>query len=646
MKNINLSSLYFVLIISALFSFCTTKVATSNETSKLDSIDFFIKKMKNNKLNTNERLISANRALEIIENSNTDKRVITILRKKIYLLGVARNYKSALQTSKKLLLLSIKHKDSALIADESFRVGYYYLLDSKKDSAFFYYQLANNIYNTLNDSIKIGQSLAQMAMIQSDYGDYIDSDKNAINAITYLKKDDKVYLPAIYNCLAISSKGQFDYAEAVYWYNRAIEILPSSIEKITCLNNKANSLRYMKEFEKSYVIFENILKDSTIENYPKTKARVIDNLAYTKWLAKKKENVLADLEKALEIRLEESDLWGLIASYAHLSKYYENVNPKTALSYALKMYDVSTLQKSTPDQLEALQKLIALDDSKKAKRYYINYMRISDSLKNAEKTAKNQFAKIKYDSEKNREENLQLRISTTKKELALEKEKTRNIIGAVSSGSIVIGLLIFVYYRKQKHQQEKREEVYNTETRIAKKIHDEVANNVVNIMNKMQYTNEPKDQLLDDLENVYLLTRNISHQNNTIETGEKFEHFLKTMLTSFNSNTTTIIVKDIHTTELAEISPDKQIELYRVLQELMVNMRKHSEAKLVAITFKHNQNHFYINYSDNGIGLDMKDLNFKNGLSNVETRIKSINGTITFETSLNNGFKAFISFKK
>ncbi|MBT8316042.1 MAG: hypothetical protein HKP59_00290, partial [Lutibacter sp.] len=196
------------------------------------------------------------------------------------------------------------------------------------------------------------------------------------------------------------------------------------------------------------------------------------------------------------------------------------------------------------------------------------------------------------------------------------------------------------------HQQEKREEVYKTETRIAKKIHDEVANNVVNIMNKVQYTEEPKRKLLDDLEKVYLLTRNISHENNTIETGEKFEHFLKTMLTNFNSDTTTIIVKDIHTVGLPKISPDKQIELYRVLQELMVNMRKHSEAKLVAITFKHNQNHFYINYSDNGIGLDMKDLRFKNGLSNVETRIKSINGTITFETSLNNGFKAFIDLKK
>ena len=45
-------------------------------------------------------------------------------------------------------------------------------------------------------------------------------------------------------------------------------------------------------------------------------------------------------------------------------------------------------------------------------------------------------------------------------------------------------------------------EVYKTEERIAKKIHDEVANNMVNIMNKVQYTENPKEALLDDLEKV------------------------------------------------------------------------------------------------------------------------------------------------
>jgi len=82
-----------------------------------------------------------------------------------------------------------------------------------------------------------------------------------------------------------------------------------------------------------------------------------------------------------------------------------------------------------------------------------------------------------------------------------------------------------------------------------------------------------------------------------------------------------------------------------VLQELMVNMQKHSSAKLVALSFDKKGNNFSINYSDNGVGVDLNSLEIKNGLLNVETRIKSINGSITFTSSLNKGFKAFISFK-
>lgn len=346
------------------------------------------------------------------------------------------------------------------------------------------------------------------------------------------------------------------------------------------------------------------------------------------------------------MRLQENNLWGLISSYAHLSTYYEKLNSKTSLFYASKMYDVAIRQNSTPDQLEALQKLIELENPAKAKKYYGTYLRLNDSLQNSKQIAKNQFVKIKYDSDKNREENSQLKISTAEKELEIQKGKTNNVLLFTSGSTIFISLLFFIYYKRKKHQIEKRVEVYKTEERIAKKIHDEVANNMVNIMNKVQYTENPKEELLDDLEKVYLLTRDISHQNNAIETGAQFEPFLKSMLTSFNNDTTTVILKDLHKVGLSVMANEKQIELYRVLQELMVNMRKHSEATLVAIAFKDDKNVLNINYSDNGKGLDLIDLKFKNGLKNVEARIKSIHGTITFYSTNKNGFKAFISFKK
>ena len=43
--------------------------------------------------------------------------------------------------------------------------------------------------------------------------------------------------------------------------------------------------------------------------------------------------------------------------------------------------------------------------------------------------------------------------------------------------------------------------------------------------------------------------------------------------------------------------------------------------QLVAISFKKEENFLHINYSDNGLGASLNEINFKNGLQNVENRI-------------------------
>ena len=645
MKYLKIAFLFFVVCSFLLLASCTLKEELkASKTSDLDSISFFMQEMKNDTLDFETRLNRANSAFQKIGIDKSDSLIKEILIYKIYLFGNLMQYDSAIYISKELLQKSKKDNDTVSIVKNYSRIAYYSNRNQQKDSAYYYYNLIKNEYLKYNDSIANGSNLLEMVEIERTYGDYTASEFSASLALTYLKDKNPNLSAKVYNEWGISSREQGQLKDAILFYKKAIDLTSLISDKIIFKNNIANAYRDLKEYDKSIAILDSLNTIETIER--KTKARIIDNLAYTKWLASKQENVLPELEEAMNIRLQENDFWGLIASYAHLSTYYENINSKTALSYASKMYDVAIRQNSTPDQLEALQKLIELDNPAKAKKYYGTYLRLNDSLQNSKQIAKNQFAKIKYDSDKNREENSQLKISTAEKQLEIQKGKTNNILLFTSGSTIFISLLFFIYYKRKKHQIEKRVEVYKTEERIAKKIHDEVANNMVNIMNKVQYTENPKEALLDDLEKVYLLTRDISHQNNSIETGAHFELFLKSMLTSFNSNTTTVILKDIQKVEMASIAKEKQIEMYRILQELMVNMRKHSEATLVAITFKNDKSNMVINYSDNGKGLDLKELKFKNGLKNVETRIKSIHGTITFETAIHNGFKAFISFKK
>jgi len=515
---------FFVFSIFLLASSCAPKEELkASKTSDLDSISFYMQEMKNDTLDFETRLNRANSAFQKIGINKSDSLIKEILTYKIYLFGNLKQYDSAIYISKELLQKSKKDNDTVSIVKNYSRIAYYSNRNQQKDSAYYYYNLIKNEFIKYNDSIANGSNLLEMVEIERTYGDYTASEFSASLALTYLKDKNQNLSAKVYNEWGISSREQGQLKDAILFYKKAIDLTSLISDKIIFKNNIANAYRDLKEYDKSIAILDSLNTIETIER--KTKARIIDNLAYTKWLASKQENVLPELEEAMNIRLQENDFWGLIASYAHLSTYYENINSKTALSYASKMYNMAIRQNSTPDQLEALQKLIALDNPAKAKQYYGTYLRLNDSLQNSNQIAKNQFAKIKYDSEKNREENLQLKISTSEKELEVQTEKTKNVFLFTSGSFIFAGLLFFIYYRKQKHSLEKRAEVYHTEKRIAKKIHDEVANNMVNIMNKVQYTENPKEALLDDLEKVYLLTRDISHQNNSIETGAHFEPF-------------------------------------------------------------------------------------------------------------------------
>ncbi|WP_456422948.1 hypothetical protein [Lutibacter sp.] len=634
----------YISIAGVIFSCNNHKEVSTKKKVAIDSLSYFMQKMRQVDSSSANQLLYVDSALVIANKVQLKIKVGELLKYKSHLEVKSYKYQEAIGTSKKLLKL-ISSSDSLTLASQFMRIGYNYYMLSKKDSAYPYFDKSKNIFLSLKDSANTGRVMSYMAIILSDYGNYIESDQYAVDALNYIKSSDKYYLTSVYNCLAISAKLREDYLDAIYWYDKAIKESKSNKDKITYLSNKANALRYLNNYKESVLLLDSLSKDTYVKNNPKINAKVTDNLAFNTWLFKPKENVLPKLLSALHIRLTLDDKNGLNASYAHLTEYFSVKNKQVANKFATKMYDNAVQLKNPNYQLDALQKIIENNRSDNLKKYYLKYIHLRDSIAHIDFSKKNHFAKLQYDSAKNREENLLLKVSSSEKELSIVKEKNKNVIIFAISGSTIIFLLFLAYKRKQQHQIEKRTDIYKTEQRIAKKVHDEVANNVVNIMNNIQYTDKSTYNLLDDLEKVYLLTRDISRENNSIETGENFENYLKSMINSFSNIDVTLILNGFYNVQLSNLTSIKQIELYRILQELLINMKNHSKASLVAITFKKEGTTYFIKYSDNGVGVDLKNINFKSGLKNMETRIDAISGTINFETSPNNGFKAFISFK-
>jgi signal transduction histidine kinase len=97
-----------------------------------------------------------------------------------------------------------------------------------------------------------------------------------------------------------------------------------------------------------------------------------------------------------------------------------------------------------------------------------------------------------------------------------------------------------------------------------------------------------------------------------------------------------------HTTDLwARVPIDSKRELAYVLQELMVNMRKHSGATLVTLSFDEQTAGLEVVYSDNGTGFP-QGYRRGTGLKNTGNRIQGIGGTVTFGNKEPNGARVHI----
>ncbi|WP_298418598.1 ATP-binding protein [uncultured Kordia sp.] len=99
------------------------------------------------------------------------------------------------------------------------------------------------------------------------------------------------------------------------------------------------------------------------------------------------------------------------------------------------------------------------------------------------------------------------------------------------------------------------------------------------------------------------------------------------------------IFVDVTTSPIAKAY---ELNIYRIIQELINNTLKHAAASNLSITIGNEGNTLKIVYEDDGIGLQQEYLNQKGiGLRNIESRLSVLEGTIHFSAQ-KSGMKATI----
>lgn len=524
------------------------------------------------------------------------------------------------------------------------------------DSAYYYFNKSKEIFAKEKDSANIAYNLIQMAGILQTFGDYNESEVTLTEAENYVGKEEN-YKEAIYNYYGIALKEAGNYDDAIEKYNILLKETANATAKQSVLNNIATVYIEKKEYGTAIGLLDGIIKSKLfdVDSLQDKKARVIDNLGYALYKSGQNDKGLMLMIQGLEMRNTINDSYGSIESYLHLSDYFKNKNPNKSNEYAKMAYKIATEHKSIDERLEALSFLMTSKSKEKSNEYSAEFIKLNDSIKKVRNNNKNQFAKIRYDSEKATLKLQKLRIEKTEDQLKLEKANSETTIarlGILLLASIfIVAVLLFIvilkhYRAKTKIEKQKAiNAVYDTETRISKKLHDELANEVFQVMSfaETQDLENPnkKEVLLDNLDKIYSNTRNISRENSTIDTGENFGFHLKHMLANYESDNLKVIINS-NGVDWEKVKSVNKIAIFRVLQELMVNMKKHSKCSIAIISFETKKDTLEIRYSDNGVGIGDK-LNYKNGLHNAENRINAINGTITFDEETEKGFKAKIS---
>lgn len=220
--------------------------------------------------------------------------------------------------------------------------------------------------------------------------------------------------------------------------------------------------------------------------------------------------------------------------------------------------------------------------------------------------------------------------------------------------------------RNQKQAYQHQEELLHStiivqeeeRKRIAKDLHDEIGSklNIIFLnIHRLKDFGELHEEIkgitdeVDTLINTTIdTTRRISHDllPPTLEDFGLIEA-IKELQHNFNQLGTIFIAFDLIKNE--KKIEDKLIELnlFRVLQELINNSIRHGEATEIDLKIWLEKSYLKLEYLDNGLGFDPTSLKNKKGLGmkNIESRLHMIHATFELDSSPGKGMKLLIELK-
>lgn len=155
---------------------------------------------------------------------------------------------------------------------------------------------------------------------------------------------------------------------------------------------------------------------------------------------------------------------------------------------------------------------------------------------------------------------------------------------------------------------------------------------------------ETKKMLDDTITSVRRISRDLMPS-----TLEKFGliHAVKELCERFQA-TSKIMIEINEQGEVQSLEPQRQLMIFRIVQELLNNAVKHAQATVIKVTV-HIDHRVFVSVEDDGIGFDAEaSKNEKHGtkglgLYNIENRARLLGGILEFEKRRTKGSKTILT---
>ncbi|WP_075340585.1 tetratricopeptide repeat-containing sensor histidine kinase [Tenacibaculum agarivorans] len=539
--------------------------------------------------------------------------------------------------------------DSILFAKYYHFKALQHKLTYKNDSAFYFYHESKNISKLINDSLAVGRRLLSLAVLQRNAKDFLGSEISSIEALQYLEpiKSYK-YIEVVYNNLGVVAEELDKKEEASIYYNKALEINKNNKndrEYLFTINNLGFLYQNQSKHNKAKEYFLKGLKfDSIEQNHPHQYSLLLENLIFSELQLGMKDQVINRYNKVLEIKKRENNLQGVSTTLLNIANFYIDINKnQNAKLYGLEALKYAKQTHNNKRWLDALQLLSVLSSGNESKAYLEEYITLNDSLFQQERQLKNQFAKIRYETDKKEKENTFLKSENEKRLAEVEKQRQQKIIGwlvAILSVLILLSSISFFSFRRKRllyqAQLQKIQARENERRQIAKSLHDEVAGDLRLLHQKLAQSQLlPEAQKLEEVkENV----RNLSHQLSSVSFEKvNFVDQIINLISDYFEPGFIIRVHGLKEINWHNVNQSIKRVLYLSIRESIQNCQKYAEASRIDINFKVHKKAVHLDIQDNGKGFNTNNSKKGIGLQNMDERVGELNGKLAISSELEKG---------